>query len=243
MPQYNIEVSGSSSFKLGAMIGKLADKGKKLATSTTSTQIRDDHPLTHTSSKVFRKAYDSNIAVEPPTPWSLISQHRYPSLRALKTDEEIGDGIWVCCECRHENILRHYDGRFPFKHLVCDGCERPMCTECLTTEIATRIPCGLVVAPRPSKGQEIRYFQMCPGCGLSHRAQMGRKTEILDFCGITCAGCGAYSDGDWPRFRIGSIEPYRRDPDASSARLDELRSKRAALRMYCSDEKIWIGDA
>jgi hypothetical protein len=132
--------------------------------------------------------------------------------------------------------FRHYEGRFPFKHLVCRNCERPLCTECITTEIASPIDGGLTLAPRPSKGQELRYFQTCPSCGLSHRAEMGRKTEILDFCGITCAGCGAVSDGDWPRFRIGSVESYRRDPDASSARLDELRGERAAQRLCCSDQ-------
>jgi hypothetical protein len=234
MPQHNIDLSPSRSLKLGGLVSKLADKGKKLA--TTSTKDRKYHPLTHTSSKVVRKDYDSNILVEPATPPFLINQHRYPSLRALKTDEEIGDGIWVCCQCRHENILRHYRGQFPFKHLICHNCERALCPNYLTTEIASPIPSGLTLAPRPSKGQELRYFQTCPSCGLSHRAEMGRKTEILDFCGITCAGCGAISDGDWPRVRIGSVEPYRRDPDASSARLDELRGERAAQQLCCSDQ-------
>lgn len=235
MSQYNIDVSGSKSYKLGVMLGKLADKGKKLTTSS-STKAREDHPLTRTSSKSVRKDYDSSIRVEAPTRPCLIRQHRYPSLRALTTDEKIGDGIWVCCDCRYENILRHYGGQFPFKHLVCAGCKHTLCDDCLTTEIVTPMPTGLALAPRPSKGEELRYFQMCPGCGLSHRAGMGRKTEILDFCGVTCAGCGAFSDGDWPRFRIGSVEPYRLDPDASSARLDELRGERAAHQLYCSDE-------
>jgi hypothetical protein len=103
MPQHNIDLSASKSLKLGVLVSKLAVKGKKLA--STSTKDGKDHPLTHTSSKVIRKDYDSNILVEGPTPPFLINQHRYPSLRSLKTDEEIGDGIWVCCQCRHENIL------------------------------------------------------------------------------------------------------------------------------------------
>lgn len=243
MPQHNIDISVSASFKLGLLIGKLASKGTKLATSkkkgshtSTSKKGHGDHPLTHTSSKTVLKDYDSNVHVEPPTPPSLINQHSYPNLRALKTDEEIGDGIWVCCHCGHENILRHYEGRFPFKHLVCASCERTFCNNCLSTEIVSPIPFGMVLAPRPSKGQELRYFQMCPSCGLTHRAEMSRKTEILDFYGVTCAGCGASSYGDWPRFHIGSVEPYRRDPDASSVRLGELRAELAAHRMYCADQ-------
>jgi hypothetical protein len=139
--------------------------------------------------------------------------------------------VWVCCQCRHENILRHYEGRFPFKHLVCAGWECTFCNNCLTTEIVSPIPYGLVLAPRPSRGQELRYFQVCPSCGLSHRAEMERKTEILEFNDATCACCGASSIGDWPRFHIGSVEPYRRDPVASSVRLVELRGERAAHGM------------
>lgn len=48
--------------------------------------------------------FRSRIPAEPPTEGYLISQNSYPAIRALRTDEDLGDGLWMCCYCRHENI-------------------------------------------------------------------------------------------------------------------------------------------
>ena len=171
---------------------------------------------------------DSHFGVpaEESTDPLLIQEHRYPSLRALRTDTEIGDGLWLCCHCRHENILRHFQGSFPFKYLRCNRCDRVLCSGCQTTEILSSLPYGMIHAPQPPEGKEVRYLHICTSCGLSHRAEMEETT--LDFYGVTCAGCGASSYGDWPRYHIGSTEPYRRDPDASYAQLVEQKATRAS---------------
>lgn len=180
--------------------------------------------------------YNSRTLAEPLTDPLFIDEHRYPSLRALKTDEDVGDGLWLCCHCRHENILRHYRGRFPFKHLTCNHCDRTLCSECQTTEILSPLPYGMIHAPQPLGESEVRYLHICTRCGLSHRAEMTETT--LDFYGITCAACGVSSYGDWPRYHIGSVEPYRRDPDASYVRLVERKAERAGfLARRCSQDE------
>jgi hypothetical protein len=50
----------------------------------------------------------------------------------------------------------------------------------------------------------------------------------LDFYGVTCAGCDTSSYGEWPRYHIGNVEPYRRDPDSSFVKLIEARADDAA---------------
>lgn len=163
---------------------------------------------------------------EAPTEPYLILENKYPALRALRTDIEIGDGLWICCYCHHENILRHWKGRFPFKYLHCDRCSRKLCSDCHTSEILTPWPVGIIHVPPPRAGREVRYCHICTTCGLTHRAEMEDMT--LDFYGVLCAGCGSSSYGDWPRYHIGNVEPYRRDPDSTFAKLVDARADHAA---------------
>lgn len=130
--------------------------------------------------------------------------------------------------------MRHYKGSFPFKHLACTSCSRIICSGCISTEILSPIPFGMVNAPHTAVGKEVRYLQVCPQCGLSHRAEMVGTT--LDFYGVTCVACGNSSFGDWPRYHIGSVEPYRKDPNASYARCVEMRAERAAHHI-CGQEE------
>lgn len=171
-------------------------------------------------------ALHSAVPAESPTEPYLILENKYPALRALKTDADIGDGLWICCHCHHENILRHWKGSFPFKYLRCDHCDRRLCSDCHSSEVLTPWPVGMISAPRPAVGKEVRYCHVCTNCGLSHRAEMAGTT--LDFYGVICAGCGTSSYGDWPRYHIGSVEPYRRDPDSSFASLIVARAYDAA---------------
>lgn len=178
----------------------------------------------------LQEDFDSTIPAEAPTEPYLIKESEYPSIRALRTDADIGDGIWICCHCRHENILTHCKGTFPFKYLCCNRCNRTLCSDCHTSEILSPIPYGMINAARPAGGREIRYCHVCTHCGLSHRAVMEGTT--LDFYGVTCAGCGLSSFGDWPRYYIGNNEPYRRDPDTSFVKLVDRRAEDAA-RLAC----------
>ena len=185
-----------------------------------STHHQPHHALS------LQEDYDSHIPAEQPTPPDLILSHRYPHIRALLTDSEIGDGLWLCCSCHHTNILTHYTGLFPFKHLTCARCASILCPGCLTSEVLTRLPWGMVRASAPD-GREVRYLHVCTTCGLSHRAEV--VGETLDFYGVTCRGCGASGFGDWPRWYVGSVDPYRRDPDLSYVRLVEMRAERAVV--------------
>ncbi|KAH4416841.1 hypothetical protein HBI81_076930 [Parastagonospora nodorum] len=54
------------------------------------------------------------------------------------------------------------------------------------------------------------------------------ERTTLDFYGITCSGCGTSSYGDWPRYHIGTVEPYRRDPNASFVKLVMAKAEDAA---------------
>jgi hypothetical protein len=173
---------------------------------------------------------DSAIPAESPTEPYLILENKYPALRSLRTDGDIGDGLWICCHCHHENIIRHWKGPYPFKYLCCDRCTRKLCLNCHSTEVLTHWPVGMISAPRPAVGCEVRYCHMCTTCGLTHRAEMAGTT--LDFYGVTCAGCDTSSYGEWPRYHVGSVEPYRRDPDSSFVKLIEARADDAAKVSY-----------
>lgn len=80
----------------------------------------------------------------------------------------------------------------------------------------------MIHVPVPLHDREVRYYQIYPDCGLSHRAEMEGPT--LDFYGVICAGCGTSSYDDWPCYHIGSNESYRRYPDADFARLADQRA-------------------
>jgi hypothetical protein len=54
----------------------------------------------------------------------------------------------------------------------------------------------------------------------------------LDFNGVICFGCGTSSYGDWPRYHIGTVEPYRRDPDSSFVKLVMARADDAAKLVF-----------
>ena len=91
----------------------------------------------------------------------------------------------------------------------------------------------MVGAPVSVGDAEVRYVHVCTACGLSHRAIV--KGATLDFFGAVCAGCQTASYGEWLRYYIGDVEPYRRDPDASFVRLCEERAGRAVRLSFRPD--------
>ena len=195
-----------------------------------STITFPDSRSSKESSRSVQEVSDSATPAKAPTEPYLIQENKYPSLRSLRTDNDVGDGLWICCHCHHENILRHWKGLFPFKYLRCDRCTRTLCSDCHRSEVLTPWPFGMVNATRPAPGREVRYCHACTNCGFTHRAEMEGTT--LDFYGVTCFGCGATSYGDWPRYHIGNVEPYRRDPDSSFFKLVEARAEDAAKLVF-----------
>jgi hypothetical protein len=216
----------SRAFKLTltSVSGKV--EGGKFSSATTYQQLlsptTERHSRDGSRAESVKDDFDSTIPAEQPTEDYLIQENKYPAIRALRSDAEIGDGIWRCCHCRYENIITHYKGSFPFKYLRCNRCDEILCWKCHSSEILSPLPFGMIQAPRPARDREVRYFHVCTSCGLSHRAEMEETT--LDFYGVTCAGCGNVSYGDWPRYHIGNNEPYRRDPDASFVKLIDARA-------------------
>lgn len=212
---------------------RLTEAIEKVETPTLSSQthaISTYHPprTSHEATRMRSVQATLNFAqpAELPTEPYLILENKYPALRSLLSDEDIGDGLWVCCHCRHENRLRHWKGPFPFKYICCDRCNRRVCHTCHSSEVLTPWPFGMISVGPPPAGREVRYCHVCTKCGLSHRAEMVGTT--LDFYGVTCSGCGSSSYGDWPRYYIGSVEPYRRDPDSTFVKLIMARADDAA---------------
>ncbi|KAF3005799.1 hypothetical protein E8E13_007753 [Curvularia kusanoi] len=131
------------------------------------------------------------------------------------------DGVWMCCH-KHENFLQHYKGAFPFKHLTCGTCNHVLCKECETTEVILPLQGGN--HEMNDDGSEPRFFQVCPSCGLSHRAENrrnhGRKkltwmTETEDSQSTPCP-CGTISQTRWGKYEIGLPWSFRLDPVQSA---------------------------
>lgn len=223
--------------KLKDFVDKIEPKHLRHSAPHAYLPITDHLPVLqkHNQTQPLQEDYNARELAEAPTDPLLISEHRYPHVRALRTDSSIGDGLWLCCHCHHENILIHYRGLFPFKHLTCARCNLILCSSCQTSEILSPLPYGMIHASHPSQDREVRYLHVCTACGLSHRAEMAGHT--LDFYGVVCKGCRTSSYGEWPRWHVGSPEPYRRDPDASYVRLVEMRVGRAAILVGRAEDR------
>jgi hypothetical protein len=78
----------------------------------------------------LQDAFQAAVPAEEPTEPYLILQNKYPAIRSMRRDEDTGDGMWLCCHCRHENILRHFTGPYLFQYLRCGRCDRHICSDC-----------------------------------------------------------------------------------------------------------------
>jgi hypothetical protein len=152
-----------------------------------------------------------------------------------------GDGLWKCCN-GHEAELIHYTGRHPFKHLTCHRFKHILCGECCTTHVIKPLhtnrnkATGPISTPKSTTHSLVPFGQVCPECGLSHRAQV--VGDALDFDSLLCA-CGGMYDSTWLRFHIGSIDEYRRNPHASFAQLSCLRGERSVSMDQSSRLEYW----
>lgn len=91
-------------------------------------------------------------------------------------DEINGDGLWKCCR-GHEQELIHWKGSHPFKRLRCNSCDHILCPHCETTTVLTCLEGGRVL-PDKCHGVSglVSYGQLCPSCGLTHRARRIQST-------------------------------------------------------------------
>ena len=139
---------------------------------------------------------------------------QYPHLNAY----EERDGVWVCC-CKHENPLQHFKGAFPFKRLVCGSCSHILCSACETTAIIVPIHDHPTLT---EKGRtELRFFQVCPSCGLSHRAENRRPDQHgnrlcwvpkVSHSDAEACSCGEVARPSWLKYAIGEACEFRLEP-------------------------------
>ncbi|KAF3005800.1 hypothetical protein E8E13_007769 [Curvularia kusanoi] len=122
--------------------------------------------------------------------------------------KEWRDGVWYCCK-KHENPLVHFKGIFPFKRLACGTCNHVLCPDCETTDMI--VPLGAETPDVKDAGTELRLFQVCSSCGLSHRAEVRRPDHRgKRFCWVPMASkshsdmcpCGAAAQFDWLKYKI-----------------------------------------
>jgi hypothetical protein len=152
--------------------------------------------------------------------------NKFRQLVRYKAD---GDGLWKCCH-GHEQELIHWSGAHPFKHLTCNRCDHILCEQCCTTDVIVVVQAeqdGTLPLFLPV-GDVIHFGQVCPFCGLSHRAVLAENSSTLSFNNVECECTFGYSSyNSWLKFRIGSIEGYRRNPHDAFAELSWQRAEKS----------------
>lgn len=143
----------------------------------------------------------------------------YRHIQSLETITNPVDGVWWCGVCRHQNDLVHIVGEHPFPHLRCGKCNHIFDDGDDSTQILGRyVMTGprIVGVPAFKEHSPIPYGQICPTCGLTHRAKKVRKHKFgagfsaVDFAAVTCR-CGERSTPQWYRFSIGSSDDWNGD--------------------------------
>lgn len=218
-------LSTAVTWRLTNVVEKYNERKANESSRISVITLPETRPSKESSCGSLEDILNHAVLAEEPTDSYLVLENVYPSIRNLLTDDDIGDGLWICCLCHHENVLRHWKGPYPFKYLLWDRCNRKLCSSCHSSEVLKPWPFGLVSAPQPAPGREVRYCHVCTNCGSTHRAEMEGTT--LDFYEVTCAGYGTTSYGDWPGYHIGTVEPYRRYPYSSFVKFIEVRADEA----------------
>ncbi|KAH7401974.1 hypothetical protein DE146DRAFT_787713 [Phaeosphaeria sp. MPI-PUGE-AT-0046c] len=165
---------------------------------------------------------------EAPLDPELRKNHPYSKLLWMTHGEWMEDGEYLC-SCGAENKLHHFEGRYPFKYLRCDVCNRIFDAECISSEILTPIPRSCIPSRGVTKNLAHGMGQFCPQCGLTHRV------ELIDFTSIPSlhvyCQCGSRSTPDWFTFFINSPDTYRYDPNAAHVRLKEEWASKATEKV------------
>ena len=134
---------------------------------------------------------------------SLWYDQETPNITRRNHGMNVADGAFLC-KCGTENTLIHFRGAHPFKHLTCRACGLVFSKRFACSDI---LQIGVKDLSRHPNG-ELRIGQLCPGCGLTHRAFMKNGTVSLD----TMCVCGSLADESWLHFSIGSPMDYWRNP-------------------------------
>ncbi|KAH6612552.1 hypothetical protein C7974DRAFT_323133, partial [Boeremia exigua] len=135
-------------------------KGKTGFESKRHQKSKTDFPVT-----VEQRPGHSQPADKARTPSTIPHSDGVDHDRLCLIDTHV-DGLWLCC-CGAENELVHWTGLHPFKYLKCEKCGHVLCGNCETTHILTLWEQDPRVVVH---GSELRMAQVCPSCGLSHRA-------------------------------------------------------------------------
>lgn len=130
----------------------------------------------------------------------------------------------------------HYEGSFPFKYLACTICGHGICGHCETTGIIVLVQDSEVPAIHHDDGSELRFFQVCPGCGLTYRAEFyAPSLRGKRVCWVPTAShphpgtciCGEAANFDWLKYRIGTPHVFRSNPEkvAHDCQMKMLRKR------------------
>lgn len=198
----------------------------------------------------FNKALNAAERVDPIPEGTDYTDKSFGHIYRL-LGERTGDGLWECCRGHEvsdqvrlhialsidpslsppQQELIHWTGAYPFKHVRCTQCEHILCRNCCTTEVLSPLEHE---SPRPNAfygaTEHVMYGQICPGCGLSHRAHTVQTLDgavadrIVTFAHLTCA-CGLPATTSWLQFRIGPADEYRSNPHEAFATLSCQRAE------------------
>lgn len=143
--------------------------------------------------------------------------------------QEHGDGAFVCCN-GHENILKQYECRFPFKYVKCGRCDHTLCTECHTTDIlepyTATMPKTVALAHIPHG----RICAVCDSCGLTHRPV--RMIKEITFNRVCQCGEKLQAALFMNLFLVGDAYEFHCDPTRQAFEVNmqytEAASRRAA---------------
>ena len=152
-----------------------------------------------------------------------------------------GDGVWYCCRCPHETLLKLSDNPSPHpfqEPLSCERCKHAACTQCTFSNVLRPMQLSTLDATKvlTTTADLLPFGHVCGDCGKSWLAKhcSGRRGGtkrffFIQFGDQKCT-CGAMSSDSWLRFAVGSSKDYREgDPNAGYERsLERKTDPRAA---------------
>ncbi|KAJ8116916.1 hypothetical protein OPT61_g1765 [Boeremia exigua] len=206
-------------------------KNKSSTDSEVCTKSSADFPLSMEQQLEYAQPAES-ARTAGVTPYSAGADYDY--LRSMKIRV---DGLWLCC-CGAENQLVHWTGPYPFKYLECEKCEHILCGDCETTQILT---------PWTKDSRTIlgdsgpRLTQVCPSCGLSHRAVIANDT--CKWVPSKRCHCGQLTDATWLRYTMKNPGEYPSNPKRVTRSLKNRRQNKQSDPSLKVDQRLQEHDS